>query len=137
MVIISLGPVIDCVLDHFAILRDFFLKCRFDTATKENACFERICSHMKANEVTLAHLHIVRAVCIDFKHFLELFQESAHLIHMLHDELTEVLRKLMLRFVKDLVKGKPACTLVLLVLKTALLLTSLMLVHMRKQSYDS
>ena len=103
--------MIDRVLDNFAILQDFFLKCKFDTATKENARIKHICSHMKANEVTLAHLHIVR-VCIDFERFLELFQESSPLIHMLHDELTEVLRKLMLHFVKeDLVKGKPACTL--------------------------
>ena len=46
-----------------------------------------------------------------------LFQESALLIHMLHDELTEVLHKLILRFVKeDFVKGKPAHTLVELTL---------------------
>jgi len=67
---LSLRPVIDRVLEHFAILRGFILKYKFETATKENACFMRICSHMKANEVTLAHLHTVWAVCIDLECFL-------------------------------------------------------------------
>jgi len=64
-----------------------------------------------------AHLHTVQAVCSDFEHFLEVFLESAPVLHMLHDELTEVLRELMLHFVKEgLVKGKSAHALVELTL---------------------
>jgi len=72
---VSLSTVIDHVLEYFASLRDFFLKGQFETATKENARFKRICSHIKANELTLAHLYTVRAVCIDFERFLELFSK--------------------------------------------------------------
>ena len=90
--------------------------------------------------MTLAHLHTVRAACIDFECFLELFQDSAPLIHMLHDELTEVMRKLMLRFVKEgLVKGKSARALVELTLgpQSCVPADKFMSVRMQKQYYES
>jgi hypothetical protein len=50
---------------------------------------------------------VVRNVSKDFERFLTIFQDSKPLIHELHDEMTELLRSLLLRFVKpELVKDK-------------------------------
>jgi len=75
---LSLGPVTDRVLEHFAILRDFFIKGKFEMATKENARFTSICSHMKANEVTLAGLHTFRPFVLISNVSLNFFRNLLH-----------------------------------------------------------
>ena len=55
---------------------------------------------MSAGKQDQAHLHFICSVSCDFEKFLRMFQESAPLIHILHDELTELIRSLLHRFVK-------------------------------------
>lgn len=88
---LSIGPVIDRLLLHFGSLREFFLKGKFNSTAKENSRFKRICSHLQGNKATLVQLHFVRSVTSDFERFLTLFQDASPLIHLLHDELTELL----------------------------------------------
>ena len=60
---------------------------------KENSRFKRIYVQLQANKLTKAHLHFIYAVSSDFESFLRLFQEAAPLTHILHDKLTELLRR--------------------------------------------
>lgn len=115
---LSIGPVIDRLLLHFGSIRDFFLKGKFDSTTRENARFKHICCQLQANKATLVQLHFVRSVTSDFERFLTMFQDASPLIHLLHDELTELLRRLLLRFVKaELVMDKTANGLIKVVEK--------------------
>jgi hypothetical protein len=110
---LSIGPVIDRVLQHFDILRDFFLKTKFDSVTAANTRFKRICLQLQGKLITKVRLQVVRNVSKDFERFLTIFQDSKPLIHELHDEMTELLRNLLLRFVKpELVTDKSATNLV-------------------------
>ena len=79
-------PVIDRVLKHFDVLCEFFLKGQFDVATSENARFRRICAHLQEKLITQARLQFVRSMSKEFERFLTIFQESAPLIHELHDD---------------------------------------------------
>ena len=81
---LSIGSVIDRVLEHFDILCEFFLKGKFDVATSENARFRRICAHLQEKLITQARLQFVRRH--EFERFLTIFQGSAPLIHELHDD---------------------------------------------------
>ncbi len=79
---------------------------------KKNSRFKRICVQLQGNKLTKARLHFICAVSSDFESFLRLFQEAAPLIHILHDELTELLRRFLHRFVKEeLILGKQVGTL--------------------------
>lgn len=110
---LSIGPVIDRVVEHFDTLHTFFLQGKFDKATTENARFKRICGHLQSKLITLGRLQFVRSMSKEFEHFLTIFQQSQPLIHELHDAMTEVLRNLLLRFVpRERVAGKPARELV-------------------------
>ena len=66
---LSLGPVIDRILQQFDILREFFLKGKLHKAVKENSRFKRICPQLKFKETTTIHLHVARSVCSDMKKF--------------------------------------------------------------------
>jgi hypothetical protein len=101
------------VVQQFEVLREYLLKGKFDSKTKENDRFKRICAKLQANKVTLLRLQFVVNVAKDFEQFLTLFQDPAPLIHLLHDEMTELVRSLLMRFVKrDLIAGKSARSLV-------------------------
>jgi len=83
------------------------VKGKFDTTVKENARFKRICNQLKLQDATKVHLHVARSICSDFERFLTIFQQSTTAIHILHDELPELVRKMLLRFVKsELIEGK-------------------------------
>ena len=53
---LSIGPVIDRVLEHFDVL------CEFDMAASENAHFRRICAHLQEKLITQARLQFVRSM---------------------------------------------------------------------------
>ena len=90
-----------------------FFKGNFDVATSENAHFRRICAHLQEKLITQARLQFVRSMSKEFERFRTVFQGSAPLIHELHDEMTELLRNLLLRFLKlELVTGKSAISLI-------------------------
>lgn len=110
---LSMGPVVVRIIQQFDVLREFFLKGKFDSTTKENARFKRICAQLQSKNITLLRLHFVANITADFERFLTIFQDSSPLIHLLHDEMTELVRRILMRFVKqDLVTGKSARGLV-------------------------
>jgi hypothetical protein len=63
---LSMGPVVTRVLQQFSCLREHFLKGKFDSATKKNARFIRICGQLQANKITLLHLHFISNIATDF-----------------------------------------------------------------------
>lgn len=110
---LSIGPVIDRILQQWSCLCDFFLKGKFSSSTTDNAQYKRICSQLTDNKATLVRLNTVRTLCAEFERFLTLFQESVLSIHLLRDKITELLRRLLRRFVKDeMIQGKSARQLV-------------------------
>jgi len=110
---LSLGPVIDRVLPNFESLRQFFLKGKFEKNTSSNCRFKRICSHLQAHKVTIVRLLFARSISADYERFLTMFQTSSPMIQQLHSDLTDMVRHLLMRFVKpELIQNKSATSLV-------------------------
>jgi len=106
-------PVIDRVVEQYDVLHNFFVKGKFDVKNRENACFKRILVHLQDKKSTLFHILFVRNLSRDFECFLLMFQDSSPLIHQLHNELTDLMRRLLLCFVKrELIADKSAGDLV-------------------------
>ena len=97
------------MLEKFEHLRKFVLKCKFESAISNSERFKQICGNLKKNKTTMARLLFMRAVCSYLEHFPRFYQVSEPAIHMLHDEITELLRCFLFRFVKeDLICSKSA-----------------------------
>lgn len=115
---LSLGPVIDRLLQNFDRLCEFFLKGKFDSATSNSSRFKRICIHLRTRKVTTVRLLFIRNICCDYERFLTLYQKSSPMIHQLHGDLTELLRQFLRRFVKpELIQEREVNDLVQFVTK--------------------
>lgn len=66
-----------------------------------------------ADEATIVYLHFVSFLASSLTDFVKLFQSSSPLVHILYDKLNELVRFVMLKFLKsDAVQGKDGALLV-------------------------
>lgn len=75
-----------------------------ERALEGNERYKRICRKLKDPAVT-AQLHFLESLEPVFHPFLTLFQKEEPLVHILHDELSNLVRTIMLRFLKPEVVG--------------------------------
>ena len=78
-------------------------------------CWESILRIKRAlvNEATIVYLHFVSFLAASLTDFVKLFQSCCPLVHILNDKLNELLRSVMVKFLKfDLVQGKDGSDLV-------------------------
>ena len=75
---------------------------RATPGTPSSERYRRICSKLR-DPVVLVQLHFLQNLEPLFTPFLALFQREEPLIHVLHDQLSELVRKIMKRFLKQTV----------------------------------
>ena len=104
---LSVGPVCERIIENWAGLTKYFLKTEHSAPIKESSMYKRIATSLQEGNIMLARLHFIVSIANLFKPFLTKFQSESVLIHLLFEELAQVLRLLLQRFVKvDALKDK-------------------------------
>ena len=104
---LTLIPALGRLLKHWEDSSRYFLKVLpqiskdqgTDKYLKKNSRYLRICEKLKSKEI-LAQIQFLISVGPVFERFLIMFQKQEPLIHMLYSEACDLIRTLMLRFVK-------------------------------------
>jgi hypothetical protein len=97
---LSIGPVCGRIIANWACLLKYFLKSDHSKAIKDSSMYKRICSVLQSGDVMLARLNFIHSIADLFQPFLTKLQSEVTLIHILYDELAQLLRLLLQRFVK-------------------------------------
>ena len=84
---------------------------------EDNERYKKISSKLRSNHV-LIQIQFLCAVAPIFQKMLTFLQKEEPLVHVLHDEITSLVRQLLLRYVKqDVIRGKTSSQLVALKVK--------------------
>lgn len=102
---LTLGPVITRILTVYAALEEYFLNFlpkQKDSwnAIQRNARYQRIVCALK-DPSTVVYLEFISALMPTLQSYLTLFQTDGPLIHILFNKMNELLRNMMLRFMKE------------------------------------
>lgn len=105
---LTLIPALERLRNNWDACKQYFLKDlpqvsqnnRTSHFLKKNERYKRICQGLSSHEMYIQLLFIISCGPL-FNPFLKLFQKQEPLIHQLHSESTDLLRKVMNRFVKD------------------------------------
>ena len=104
---LSMGPVCSVVITNWNALKKYFLETEHSKTVAESSMFIQICACLKEQETMLAKLHFILSVSELFECYLKKLQSKSTVIHVLHETLTEMVKLLMMRFVKEeAVNGK-------------------------------
>lgn len=106
---LTLGPVVDRILDLYSVLKEYFLKVLPKTKSswrnlQNNARFKRIAATLN-DPLTLVYLNFVSAIFPSLQEYLNLFQGEAPLVHLMYSKINSLVRSVMLRVLKDAVVG--------------------------------
>lgn len=103
---ISLVPVIERVLEQYEALHHYFLSVVPKQSGKTDSFYAKRISAALNAPSTIVRLHFLKSVGSLYMKFLTFMQSDQPLIHLLYDELVELIRSLMARFVKpELIQG--------------------------------
>jgi len=109
---LSVGPVCERIIVNWKCLDKYFLKTEHTSSIKDSGMYKRIAARMQEGNIMLARLHFVLSVANLFSPFLTKFQSECTSIHLLFEELAQVLQLLLQRFVKsDELKDKTGAQL--------------------------
>ena len=105
---LTLIPALTRIVDNWEPIRSYFLKelpkvakeDRTERVLEQNQRYRRICKAIKGKDV-LIQMQFLISVKPVFDGILTTFQRQEPLIHVLHDECLQLVRKLMLRFLKS------------------------------------
>ena len=90
---LSVGPVCRRVIENWACLIKYFLKSEHSSSIKDSNMYKRIASKLKEGDVMLARLHFIASMAHLFEPFLTKLQCETTLIHVLHEELSNINKK--------------------------------------------
>ena len=98
---LSLEPAITRIIEQYDVLKQHFLTDlpKESDSVCRNARYQRIKNYLITKE-TLVQMHFLKSVCAVFTPFLTIFQRREPLIHLLYDEWTSLLLRIMGRFIK-------------------------------------
>ena len=104
---LTLIPALTRIVDNWEPICSYFLKElpkvareeRRERALEQNDSYKRICKALQGKDV-LMQMQFLISVKPVFDAILSTFQRQEPLIHVLHDECVQLVRKLMLRFLK-------------------------------------
>ena len=106
---LTLEPAIERIINQYELLQQHFLTDILKEDNKSvvsNARYLRVRKYLESKE-TLVQLHFLKSVCIIYTSFLKLFQKREPLIHLLHDECSQLLKVMLGRFIKmEVLEGK-------------------------------
>jgi len=105
---LSMEPVCRRLIEHFSTLKKYFI-----TAIPKSSNSKLLCSGEKYKRITavlsdpssLVYLNFIASFASSFTPFLTLFQKSEPLVHILYEKLNELVRTLMLKFMKSDIVG--------------------------------
>ncbi len=104
---LSIGPVSARIIANWDCMLKYFLKTDHSKAIKDSSMYKRICTKLTEGDIMLARLHFIHSIAELFAPFLTKLQSESTLIHVLYDELAQLLRLLLQRFVKaETIKNK-------------------------------
>ena len=97
---LSIGRSIRRILEQWSGIQKFVTELQKDAKlVPKCAAFNRIVNVMKQDDAHI-HMHFINAMCTMFEKCLTLFQTEAPLVHVLYDQLVELLTALLVRFMK-------------------------------------
>ena len=98
---LSLQPAVLTILEQLEGLRRYFITVlpEKQSSISSNARYIRIRRQLESKDL-VAQMHFLISVADIFSSFLKFFQSEEPLIHLLHDQLTTLLKMLMGRFIK-------------------------------------
>lgn len=102
---LTLGPIVERILLVYESLLEYFLhflpkqKNSFGVL-QNNSRYKRIVNNLKRKE-TLVFLQFVVALTPNLQAYLALFQTEGPLVHMMYFKMNELLRNILLMFMKD------------------------------------
>jgi hypothetical protein len=107
---LTMEPVCQRIIDQFEPLKKYFLNVLPKSANSKASCtldrYKRIKAVMEDSS-TLAYLHFIVYLSSCVTPFLTLFQTEDPLVHILYDSSNDLVRSLMLKFMKrESVEGK-------------------------------
>lgn len=97
---LSMVPVIQRVIEQFEGLREYFLKFlpqQEARTCRNNQRYKQLEKHLR-DKMTLTKLHFVKCAGLSVTDFLTKFQKEGPLIHLLHAELSDMLLRLLQKF---------------------------------------
>src|SRR6266516_1623330 len=105
---LSLEPVCRRLIEHFDVMKKYFLVTLPSASNSKSVCngdrYKRIRTAL-SDQTTLVYLNFVAFAASTLMPFVKLFQRSEPLVHVLYDKLNEMVRILMLKFLKATVVG--------------------------------
>ena len=107
---LSLQPAVLRILEQLEGLRRYFITVlpEKQSSISSNARYIRIRRQLESKDL-VAQMHFLISVADIFNSFLKFFQSEEPLIHLLHDQLTTLLKMVMGRFIKkELLANKAA-----------------------------
>ena len=96
----KLGPVCVRVVEQWKCLKKYFLNDDHHKDLKESTAFKRICIYLQEGDIMLARLVFTCSIAQTSEHTLTVLQTQKPLIHVLLDELSDILGLVLSRFVK-------------------------------------
>lgn len=113
---LSMEPVCRRLIEQFPVLKKYFMTTIPQATNSKSICSGDRYKRIKAavsDPVTLVYLNFIAFVASNLTPFLTLFQKDEPLVHVLHEKLNELVRTLMLKFMKaDIVGTKEGKDLV-------------------------
>jgi hypothetical protein len=99
---LTLIPAVNRVLTIWEAVEQYFLRDlpKIDKGQEKSERYRRICRRLR-DPMILVELHFLQSLESIFSPFLTLFQREEPLIHILHDQLSELVRRLLSRFIKS------------------------------------
>lgn len=100
---LSIEPVCRRLIEQFSVLKKYFEVAIPKASNSKSVCsgdrYKRIKTAV-SDPATLVHLNFIAFVASNLTPFLTLFQKSEPLVHVLYEKLSELVRQLMLKFMK-------------------------------------
>ena len=113
---LSMVPVCHRIIKNWLI--EYFLNTEQTKSIKKSSMFIRIAGKLKERNLMLARLEFINSIAQLSEPYLIRLQTESILIHTLYDELVQLLRLLMNRFVKgNILENKNDCDLSEIVLE--------------------
>ena len=106
---LDVGPIIKRVIEQWINLNEYFIRFipRNHKNSLNNHCYIRIKSILETNSILIHLKFLVFLYHHIYEHILVWFQQSQPLIHLLHDECEQLIRRLLLCFIReDLIQNK-------------------------------
>lgn len=107
---LSVGRVCERIIVNWKCLDKYFLKSEHTASIKDSSIYKRIAARMHGGNIMLAWLQSVLSVANLFSPFLSEFQSQCTSIHLLFEELAQILQLLLQRFVKSVTEGQEWCS---------------------------